>query len=72
MPLPIVLKSDEINADGTLKKIVGVAMSSPTTLDAAPTTAGNQLPRHGDWGFYSTKLYLNLGGTVYRFDGTAV
>lgn len=48
------------------------AFGKPLPLDAAPTTTGGQLPLNGDAGFHSTNLYINLGGTVYRFSGTAV
>ncbi len=48
------------------------AFGIPIELDAAPTTAGGQLPLHGDSGFFGTNLYINLQGTVYRFSGTAV
>jgi len=48
------------------------AFGRPIELQAAPTTAGGELPRDGDSGWFSTNLYINLGGSVYRFAGTLV
>lgn len=44
------------------------AQNIPVQLTAAPTTAGKQLPNHGDTGFFGGKAYKNYFGTVYRFD----
>lgn len=50
--------------DSDFNRLVQQLMPPPSTLSAAPTTAGNQLPNHLDNGFYLTNWYINLGGTV--------
>lgn len=72
MPLPIVLQGEEFDPSGTTRKIVESAMSTPVELSAAPTTAGGQLPRSGNWGFFGNDLYINLSGQVRKFSGTLV
>jgi len=48
------------------------AFGRPIELQAAPTTAGGELPRDGDSGWFSTNLYINFGGTVRRISFTNV
>jgi hypothetical protein len=72
MSLPINVPQEYQAPDNPINRIIQSAMRSPLALDAAPTTAGKQLPRDGDWGFHSNDLYINLNGTVRKFTGTAV
>ena len=71
MSLPITIPQD-LAPDSPMARVINLAMRAPTVLSAAPTTAGKQLPLHGDWGVYTTNLYFNLDGSVYRFAGTLV
>lgn len=66
--------NDEVNKkqDSDLMKVVEGALGVPVELDAAPTTAGGELPFNGDSGWYSGNLYINLGGTVRRISYTNV
>ena len=68
----VTLIGDEAKPDGALSKIVHGALGLPLTLDAAPTTAGNELAKHGDIGHFSTNLYIRLGDTIYSVSLTAV
>lgn len=54
------------------RHVLDKAFNKPRTLDAAPTTTGNQLPLDGDSGWFSTSLYVNLGGTIRKIDFTNV
>ena len=60
------------NSDEDAGYIFENAFGKPIELDAAPTTAGGELPKNGDSGWFGTNLYVNLGGSVYRFAGTLV
>ena len=66
------LKGDELKADSFENYVLENGFGIPVALSSAPTTTGNQLPRHGDAGYHSTNLYVNLGGTTYRLSMTAV
>ena len=71
MPLSINLQGDDALPNNPLKEIVKSAITF-IQLDSAPTTAGNQLPKNLDAGFFGDNLFINLNGTVRRFNGTAV
>lgn len=63
---------EDSKPNSAIQKIINGAFGLPVQLTAAPTTAGGQLPNHGDNGFYNNDWYVNMFGTVHRFDGTAV
>lgn len=69
---PILSEEKDKLPDSFANFVILNALNIPLALDAAPTTVGNQLPSNGDCGFYSTNLYINLNGTVYRLSMTAV
>lgn len=56
----------DFKADSFERHVLDNAFQKPRILDAAPTTAGNELPFHGDSGRFGASLYVNLGGTVYE------
>lgn len=62
----------ETKPDSFEEHVYTNAMNIPAQLSAAPTTAGKQLPNHGDSGSFGNDLYINLFGTVRKFTGTAV
>jgi len=66
------LFGENAQADSPFKKIIDGAQGVILILDSAPTTAGNQLPKHSDCGFFGNDLYINLNGTTVKFTGTAV
>jgi len=55
---------DNQKPDSDFSRLVEQLMPPPSTLSAAPTTAGKQLPIHLDNGFFGTNWFINLGGTV--------
>ena len=60
-------------ASGSFERhVLDNGFGMPRALDAAPTTVGNQLPKHGDSGYFSTSFYINLGGTTYEIALVAV
>lgn len=65
-------EGDDSKVDGSIQRIITGALGVPIQLDAAPTTAGGQLPKANDFGYYGTNLYINLGGTTYSIALTAV
>lgn len=65
-------QGEEAKPDSSIQTIMEDAIGPILALDAAPTTAGNQLPHHADIGYFSTDLYVRLGATIYRISLTAV
>ena len=57
-------------ADSFERHVLENGLGKPQTLDAAPTTAGNQLPKHGDSGWFGTDLFINLNGNIYSIQLT--
>lgn len=70
--IPFPTFGEDTNPESPIQKIIAGAFGIPIELDAAPTTAGGELPKHGDTGFYGTDLYINLGGSTYKYTGTLV
>lgn len=54
------------------RHVLDNGLGKPRSLDAAPTTTGNQLPNHGDCGWFGTSFYINLGATTYEIALVAV
>lgn len=63
---------DDSKPDSPIQKIINGALDIPFELSDAPNTAGNELPTHGDVGYHGSFLYINLGGTTYKLNITAV
>lgn len=55
-----------------IQKIINGALGIPIALSTAPTTAGGELPNHGDNGTDGVSWYINLFGTVFKINLTAV
>lgn len=66
------LFGEDAKPDSAISKILQQALDIPPLLDAAPTTTGGQLNKHGDIGYFSTNLYIRLGATTYSIALTAV
>ena len=66
------LTGDSAKPDSFENHVLRNALGPVLVLVAAPTSAGNQLPNHGDIGAFGTNLYLNVSGTTYRITMTAV
>lgn len=69
---PFPLYDDDAKQDSPLNKIIRGTLWLALTLSSAPTTAGNELPNHGDNGFFGTNWYINLGGSTYSVSLTLV
>ena len=54
------------------RHVLDNGFGKPIALDAAPTTVGNQLPKHGDSGYFGSTFYITLGATTYSIALTAV
>ena len=66
------ISGEESRPDSPLQLLAEGKLEKPIALDAAPTTALNQLPKHGDTGYVNNDLYVRLGDTIVKFAGTAV
>lgn len=66
------LKGDAAKPDSFENFVIENAIGPILVLGSPPTTAGNQLPHHGDAGTNGGNLYVRLGATIYRFTGAAV
>ena len=63
---------DESKPDSPLQLLAEGKLEKPVSLDSDPTTALNQLPKHGDTGYNGAKLFIRLGDNIYKFTGTLV
>lgn len=63
---------ETLKPDSFENHVIEKAFGNPIALSAAPTTAGGELPRANDCGYFGTNLYINLGGVVVKLVGVAV
>ena len=56
---------EDSKPNSPVQKLMRGALGLPLELSAAPTTAGGELPNHGDNGWFGSLFYINLGGSTY-------
>lgn len=64
--IPFQTFGDDTNPQSPIQEIIQGAFGKLTILDAAPTQANNSIPE-GEGGFFGTKIYWKLSGTLYEF-----
>lgn len=62
---PFPLHGEDAKPDSPVSKIIAGALGKATILDSAPTQAANTI-QEGEAGFYGTKLYFTISGTLYE------
>ena len=69
--IPELEKLDNRDLQNTFTKVFAQALNNPIVLDSAPTTSGKEL-KADQLGFNGGKLYINVSGTIYEINMTAV
>lgn len=67
------VEGDDSKPNSPIQKLINGTLGIPVLLTTTPTTAGNELSRHGDNGFCSAddSFYINLFGRTFKISLTA-
>ena len=72
MKRPGNMKDEDRREGSVINHILKEGFNIPIEAPSAPTTAGGELPDHGDSAHDTSFLYINLSGTTYKIAITAV